>query len=54
MVQLAEALPDSEIVATLRRQLSWSYFNLLIPLKEPLKRDFCATMCRAEGMYEVQ
>jgi predicted nuclease of restriction endonuclease-like (RecB) superfamily len=29
--------------------LSWSHFKLLIPLKEPLKRDFYATMCRAEG-----
>jgi predicted nuclease of restriction endonuclease-like (RecB) superfamily len=49
MVQFAKAFPDAEIVATLRRQLSWSHFKLLIPLKEPLKRDFYATMCCAEG-----
>jgi len=48
-VQFAKAFPDAEIVATLRRQLSWSHFKLLIPLKEPLKRDFYATMCCAEG-----
>jgi hypothetical protein len=49
MEQRAEAFPHSEIVATLRRQLSWSHFKLMIPLREPLKRDFYATMCRAKG-----
>jgi predicted nuclease of restriction endonuclease-like (RecB) superfamily len=49
MVQFAEAFDDAEIVAALRRQLGWSHFRLLIPLKEPLKRDFYAEMCRSEG-----
>jgi hypothetical protein len=49
MVQFAEAFPDNEIVAALLRQLGWTHFTLLIPIREPLKRDFYAEMCRAEG-----
>lgn len=49
MVQFATAFPDPEIVAALRRQLGWAHFKLLIPLKDPLKRDFYAEMCRVEG-----
>jgi len=49
MVQFAEAFPDPEIVAALRRQLGWSHFKALIPMKEPLKRTFYAEMCRIEG-----
>lgn len=37
-----------EIVATLSRQLSWSHFSELLPLKEPLQREFYAEMCRVE------
>jgi predicted nuclease of restriction endonuclease-like (RecB) superfamily len=48
MVQFAEAFPDPEIVATLRRQLGWSHFKSLIPLDDPLKRTFYAEMCRVE------
>jgi hypothetical protein len=44
-VQFAEAFPDSEIVAALLRQLGWTHFTLLIPMKELLKRDFYAEMC---------
>lgn len=49
MVQFAEVFPDSEIVAALRRQLGWAHFKVLIPLKDPLKREFYAEMCRVEG-----
>ena len=49
MVQFAETFPDAEIVATLRRQLGWAHFKSLIPMKDPLKRDFYAEMCRIEG-----
>lgn len=49
MVQFAEAFPDPEIVATLRRQLSWSHFKLVIPISDALKRDFYVEMCRVEG-----
>ena len=48
MVQFAEVFPDAEIVATLRRQLGWSHFKEIIPLKNELQRDFYADMCRME------
>ncbi len=48
MVQFAEAFPDVEIVQTLSGQLSWSHFLAIIPLDNPLKRDFYAEMCRLE------
>ena len=48
MIQFAELFPEEKIVAALRRQLSWTHFKSLIPLKDPLKRDFYAEMCRIE------
>lgn len=48
MISFAEALPDSEIVATLSRQLSWSHFVELLPLNQPHQRDFYSEMCRIE------
>ena len=48
MVQFAEVFPDSEIVVSLIRQLSWTHILALIPLKQPLQREFYAEMCRAE------
>jgi predicted nuclease of restriction endonuclease-like (RecB) superfamily len=30
------------------RQLSWTHFTLLIPLKQPLQREFYTEMCRIE------
>jgi predicted nuclease of restriction endonuclease-like (RecB) superfamily len=48
MIQLAERFPDLPIVGTLSRQLGWSHFVELIPLDDPLKRDFYAEMCRLE------
>ncbi len=48
MVRFAEVFPDSQIVSTLSRQLGWSHFVEIIPLKEQLKRDFYAEMCRVE------
>lgn len=48
MVQLAERFPDEQIVATLSRQLGWSHFMAIIPLDEPLQREFYAEMCRVE------
>src|SRR5690606_3674986 len=49
MVRFAEVFPDAEIVSTLSRQLSWSHFVEIIPLDDPMKRDFYAEMCRLEG-----
>ena len=48
MMQFAEVFPDSAIVAALLRQLGWTHFTLLLPLEEPLKREFYAEMCRIE------
>lgn len=48
MVQFAVAFPDEAIVATLSRQLSWSHFVELLPLNQPLEREYYAEMCRIE------
>lgn len=48
MVRFAEALPDREIVSALSRQLGWSHFVEIIPLDDPLKREFYAELCRGE------
>lgn len=48
MMQFAEVFPDPEIVVSLIRQLSWTHILALIPLKEPLQREFYAEMCRVE------
>ncbi len=48
MIQFAEIYPDEAIVATLWRHLSWSHFRELLPLKDPLARDFYAEKCRTE------
>ena len=48
MVRFAEVFPDREIVSTLSRQLGWSHFVEIIPLKDDLQRDFYAEMCRVE------
>lgn len=48
MVQFAEVFPKREIVVSLIRQLTWTHFIALIPLKDPLARDFYAEMCRVE------
>lgn len=48
MIRFAECLPDKAIVATLSQQLSWSHFHALLPIKDPLARNFYAEMCRIE------
>jgi predicted nuclease of restriction endonuclease-like (RecB) superfamily len=48
MIQLVEVFPDREIVVTLSRQLGWSHFLAILPLKDPLQRNFYAEMCRIE------
>lgn len=49
MLQFAEAFPEQEIVVTLSRQLSWSHFSTLLPLRQPFQREFYAEMSRTEG-----
>jgi hypothetical protein len=48
MVQFAQAFPDEAIVVTLSQRLSWSHVHALLPIKDPLARDFYAEMCRIE------
>lgn len=47
-IQFCQAFTGQEIVSTLSTQLSWSHFIELLPIKDPLARDFYAEMCRIE------
>lgn len=49
MIQFADVFPSKEIVVSLIRQLSWTHFLALIPLKDALRREFYAEICRMEG-----
>jgi len=44
MVRFAEVFPEGKILSTLSRQLSWSDFVEIIPLKGDIQRDFYAEM----------
>ncbi len=48
MMQFAGEFPDEKIVASVMRQLSWTHITLLLPLKQPLQREFYTEMCRIE------
>lgn len=48
MIQFAQSFPDEAIVVTLSQQLSWSHFHALLPIKDPMARDFYAEMSRIE------
>ena len=48
MMQFASLFPDFQIVATLVRQLSWSHFVLVMPIKDPMAREFYLTMAASE------
>jgi len=48
MARFAEWMTDERILATLSQTLSWSHFVELLPIKDPLERDFYAEMCRIE------
>jgi predicted nuclease of restriction endonuclease-like (RecB) superfamily len=48
MVQFAATFPDEKIVVSLIRQLSWTHFIALIPLKDPRQREYYAQMASAE------
>jgi predicted nuclease of restriction endonuclease-like (RecB) superfamily len=48
MIRFIEVFPCREIVTTLSAQLGWSHFVEIIPLDDPLQRDFYAEMCRIE------
>jgi predicted nuclease of restriction endonuclease-like (RecB) superfamily len=44
MVQFYLTYPEQNIVSTLSRQLSWSHFVELLPVTQPLARDFYTQM----------
>ncbi len=46
MMRFAELFPDAQIVASLMRQLSWTHFLEILPLKDPAERFYYA---RAAG-----
>ena len=48
MMQFAEVFPDEQFVVSLIRQWSWTHIIALLPLKQPLQREFYAEMCRIE------
>jgi predicted nuclease of restriction endonuclease-like (RecB) superfamily len=48
MIRFAEDFQDQQIVGSLAQQLSWGHFRVLLPVKEPLARDFYAELCRIE------
>lgn len=48
MVQFSGVFPDTKIVAALLRELGWTHFTMLIPIKDALEREFYAEMCRVE------
>jgi predicted nuclease of restriction endonuclease-like (RecB) superfamily len=48
MMQFAKVFPEQEIVVSLIRQLSWTHIIAIIPIEEPLKRDFYIEMCKLE------
>jgi|SRR5579872_886057 len=48
MIQFAELFPDVQIVQSLISQLGWTHILLLLPIKDRLKREFYAEMCRLE------
>jgi hypothetical protein len=41
-IQFFQSFPDEGIVSTLSTQLGWRHFMELLPLKDPLARDFYA------------
>ncbi|MDD0811348.1 PDDEXK nuclease domain-containing protein [Curvibacter sp. RS43] len=53
MVQFAHTFPAPEIVATLSRQLSWSHFVKLLPLKSEPARQFYAQQA-ATNLWSVR
>ena len=56
MLQFAEQFPDIEIVVTLSRQLSWSHFLVLIPLKSPEAKLYYAQSSASQtlGVRELR
>ncbi len=50
MMQFADQFTDKEIVVTLSRQLSWSHFLVIIPIKNPEAQLFYANQVSDQSM----
>ena len=50
MLQFADQFTDEEIVVTLSRQLSWSHFLILLPIKNIDAKLFYAKLAIAQGL----
>jgi predicted nuclease of restriction endonuclease-like (RecB) superfamily len=48
MMQFASVFPENEIVVSLVRQLTWTHIIAIIPIEDPLKREFYIEMCKHE------
>lgn len=48
MIQFGEVFSDEQVITSLARQLTWTHFMVLLPIKDSIKRDFYAEMCRIE------
>ncbi len=48
MMQFAEVFPSKEIVVSAIRQLSWTHLLAIIPITDPLKREFYIELCKIE------
>ena len=54
MLQFSEMFSEKEIVVTLSRQLSWSHFLVLLPLKSEEARLFYAHLASGIGVRELR
>ncbi|GAA3592582.1 PDDEXK nuclease domain-containing protein [Flavivirga amylovorans] len=45
MMQFANCFPDEKIVVPLIRQLSWTHLLTILPMEDPLKREFYIQLC---------
>lgn len=48
-IQLTKSIPDADILHTVCAKLSWSHIRMIIPIDDPLKRDFYLQMAQMES-----
>lgn len=48
MMQFAQMFPDFQILSPLVSKLSWTHFLIVMPLKDPIQREFYLTMAASE------
>jgi predicted nuclease of restriction endonuclease-like (RecB) superfamily len=48
MMKFSSVFQDEAIVASVMRQLSWTHIIMLLPLKDPLQREFYTEICKLE------